>query len=235
MQKMILIPKTPTEISIDSDWVVRRDELVKASKAVAIVGDDDSFRMSGIMIKNLTRQANEMEAIRKKLGAPFLTAQKLIKKLGDDARQPLLDEAIRIKGLAADFYEQQQAALRRERDEIERAQREEAERQLAEHEKAVEIGMEEAGSHLGIIIPDAPEIELAGPHSYDLSVRKDIVFEIADPDSVPQNLCSPDDRKIRAWIKDHKADILRVSQEAEGDVNYIPGIKITVQTKVQSR
>jgi len=235
MTKMIVLPTTPTQITIDPDWVARRDELIKTSKGIVTVTDDDGFTASGAVIKHLTRQANEMEFIRKKLGHPFLAAQKIIKRMGDEARQPLIDEAKRIKRLASDFYEQQQAASRKERAEIEAAQRAEAERQLAEHEKAVKIGMEEAGSMPEIVLPDVPEPEATKPHSYDLSVRKDIVFRITDADAVPYHLCSPDDQKIRAWIKEHKADILRVNQDADGDVAFIPGVAITVATKVQSR
>ena len=235
MTKMILLPKTPNHIQIDPGWIAARDELIKASKSLTAVQNDDAFIASGLHIKQLTRQANELESIRKRESAPFLAAQKLIKKLGDEARQPLIDEAARIKRLASDFYEQQQAAARRERDEIERAQREEAERQLAEHEKAVQIGMEEAGSQPEIVLPDVPEPEATKPHSYDLSVRKDIVFRITDVDAVPYHLCSPDDQKIRAWIKEHKAEILLVNQDADGQVAFIPGVVITVQTKVQSR
>ncbi|MDH3279512.1 MAG: hypothetical protein OEQ39_02860 [Gammaproteobacteria bacterium] len=230
--KQTIIPHNPADVAIDPVWLAARDDLLRSSYALTKVSNDDGYTAAGGLLQQLTRTENGMEKMRKDLTRPFMDAQRLIKRVADGANAPVLEEKARIKILAETYFREQERKRRAEEAAAMEAAKREAERQLAEHEAAVALGFEDADTEPEIALPEPPAPTIEKPVSYDMRVRRDIVFTIIDPDKVERYLCSPDNRKIREHIKHNKDGLM--PKLAEGPYT-IPGIEMQLETKVQSR
>lgn len=206
------LPTVPQKVEIDPDWVARRDKLIEEAKGVTEISDNDAYEQAETALKRITSSSNELEKFRKDFAKPFREAEKQIKTISDEAREPLEEEKQRLKKVMQSYL-----------DEIERKRQEEIEKQAEEQRKKQEQAAESGNPFEEIAAETNEEVQ---PTTQD--VRKSMSrsqkvtkFEITNPKKVPREFCSPDEKKIR--------------QATKQGVTEIPGVKIWEETQVMSR
>lgn len=196
---------TPSKITIQGDWIAERDQLLAESQSIQ-VSDQQSYTNAEFTLKKITKHSNELEKKRKEFAAPFLDASKEIKALADQERSDLEDEKARLKKIMIKWIDIQEAKRKKE---------EEAAARLA----AAEAEKDPFGD--GANVPAEPVT--SEPKKFASSKRTVYAFDVVNPNLVPREFCSPDDAKIRAYVNENK------------DAAKIDGVRISKQTKVQSR
>jgi hypothetical protein len=206
----------PSKIDLDPAWLEARQKLLAKSTAITTVTDQDSYEDAEVILSRITKGSNQMEAFRKKFGAPFLDATRLIKKIADDARAPMESEKRRLKGMMTPFLQEQN---RKRQEEIERQAAEEARLKMEAEKDENPFAEEEAER----------KIEQAPVKPVTQEVRRSMsnvittwTFEIENPHNVPREYCKPDEALIRAAV-------------TKGGNRSIPGVRIFEKTDVRSR
>ena len=196
---------TPSCVKIDAPWIETRDKLLSESTGL-IVKDQTGYSAAELLLKRITAHSNELEDRRKGLTRPFNDAASSIKKMADDARASLEERKSQLKKNMADYIVEQNR-IRQEAEEA--ARRQQAEQAEVDPFGAAEIPAE-------VIIPGKTQKFMSS--AYD-----DWTFEVVNPDLVPRAFCSPDEKKIREYVKANK------------EMATISGVTITKEVKVKAR
>lgn len=143
------------------------------------------------------------------LSTPAATAEMTTKrKMGvyqQDIEQKRREEADRLR---------KQAEAQAEAERIAKAQEQMDKGDLKGCEKTLEAPL--APIVTAPVTPEPPK--MAG-----VSFRDEVKFEITDPDAVPRNLCMPDEKRIRSFVK------------AMGASSVIPGVRVWIEKVVSGR
>jgi hypothetical protein len=186
-------------VDISTEWLAERNAIAEKASEITEITSQLNFEQAEILLKKITVTSNKAEKLRKQFAKPFQDFAKKIKKTSDEARQILELEKQRLKNLMAGYLK-------------------------AEEEKREQAFMESISSESffsdtpepAVIIPEEP-VKLM------TSSRKVWKFEIIEPELVPRNFCSPDESKIRAYLKENK------------DGANMPGVRFFEELTVQSR
>lgn len=225
----INLPDVSQEITLEHEWFQKRDAMLAEAQGhtVATANNADTI---GEIVSKLGKMASKIEAERKKLTAPFLTAQKTIKAVVDKATEPIAAETMRLKGLLAEFAEAERRRL------FEEARKAEMERLAREAEEAERQKQEEElfGSSTAVTVIEPEPVRQTSPKVDGVRLSESVAFEIENEDHVPVQFMSFDPAKLRAWISDHKAELLE--QLKRGDFRQpIAGIVLKIESKVAIR
>ena len=221
------------EVSVDVQWIEERDALLANCDKVTAVTTQAEYDSASRLLSSVTKTSNSAESKRKDLARPFADAASLIKSAVDGAREPLERAKDRLKSILTAFAVEQERRANAARLEAELKQQAEARAQLAQHEAASELGETKEGeTFVPVVTPQYVEERKA--HSSASAFVKRVEFEITDPETIPRALCSPDESKIRAWIKENDASI-RARIVGAGGEGIQPGIKFVLNASVRSR
>jgi len=228
----IRVPTIPEKIEIGVEWIERRNKILIASADITSVQSQDDYEAAEILLKKITSASNDAEKLRKNLSLPFTDLAKRIKKMGDDARNPLEEDKLRLKKIMSVFLREEEA---RQQADLRRI----AEEAAREADAALLKEAEEAGKKFNNpfaeFIPDSEESEVlpAEPVAIESNVgnvnksfsraKKVWKFEIENESSVPREFCSPDEKKIREYVNREK------------DAASITGVRTWEELAVQSR
>ena len=225
----ISLPGVSQEITLEHEWFQKRDVMLAEAQGhtVATANNADTI---GEIVSKLGKMASKIEAERKKLTAPFLTAQKTIKAVVDKATEPIAAETMRLKGLLAEFAEAERRRL------FEEARKAEMERLAREAEEAERQKQEEElfGSSTAVTVIEPEPVRQTSPKVDSVRLSESVSFEVMDENMIPVQFLTFDPAKLRAWISDHKAELLE--QLKRGDFRQpIAGIVLKIESKVAIR
>lgn len=225
----INLPDVSQEITLENEWFQKRDQMLTEAQGytIATSGNADAI---GEAVARLGKMASKIEAERKKLTAPFLTAQKTIKAVVDKAIEPIACETMRLKGLLGDFAEAERRRM------IEEARKAEMERLAREAEQAERQRQEEelfgSSTAVTVIEPDHPQ--QTAPKIDGVRLSESVGFEVLDENQVPVQFMSFDPVKLRAWINERKTELIEQLKQ-ENFRQPIAGIVLKVESKVAIR
>lgn len=226
----LVLPETPRKIGLSPDWLKMRDLLVDECKGFQCA-NEEGFNAGSEILQRITKLSNQLEKFRKDFTAPYLSAQKAVKKMADAAREPLETCKSMLKMQLGEYAEKQRKIEAEERRKAEQAAQAEAARLAQENADAADL--------LG---DDAPQEELVLPStqverravSDSARVIKRIVFEVSDEDAIPRAFMMVDERKINQFKREHEDLIIKAVEDGKPDAP-IPGVVFAVKTDVASR
>lgn len=204
-------------------WIAERDALVTRAKSVVIVKSDTDLETAGEVQTYISKALKKLETERKAVTGPLDDAKKQIMAQEKELAKPLSDELTRLKALTSAY-----ATECARRIEEERRRREEEERKAAEAAVAIEdnpfapVAPSPAPTAAPMPMPTMPKTS-----SNRMVERWD--FAIVDANAVPRELCSPDEKKIRAFLAARKAEGYKADQLS------VAGLKISATVQVQGR
>lgn len=225
----ISLPDVTQEITLENEWFQKRDVMLAEAQGYTVATANNAD-IIGEAVSKLGKMASKIEAERKKLTAPFLTAQKTIKAVVDKATEPIKAETLRLKGLLAEFVEAERRRMAEEarQQEMARLEREaaEAERQRQEEELF--------GSSTAVTVIEPEPVQQTAPKLDGVRLSEAVTFEITDENLIPVQFMSFDPAKLREWIAGRKAELLDQLKQ-EGFRQPIAGILLKVESKVAIR
>lgn len=211
----------------------KRGDLLTQAQALTI-RDEASYRIAGEL-------ALAIKALRDEIVADFAKPKKLAhdahksicaqeKKHLEELEAP--DKLVRAKlgTYAAEIERKRQDA---EREAIAAATRKAQEDVINRAVAAEQEGNRQLAEQImrGPVIPEAPApVEIARPQASGVAMVARTLFVVTDPELVPRQFCSPDEKKIRAHVNAYgpsaKIPGVRVSQETVARIGgRIAGIK----------
>ncbi len=225
----IALPDVTQEITLENEWFQKRDVMLAEAQGYTVATANNAD-IIGEAVSKLGKMASKIEAERKKLTAPFLTAQRTIKAVVDKATEPINAETLRLKGLLAEFVEAERRRMAEEarQQEMARLEREaaEAERQRQEEELF--------GSSTAVTVIEPEPVQQTAPKLDGVRLSEAVTFKITDENLIPVQFMSFDPAKLREWIAGRKAELLDQLKQ-EGFRQPIAGIVLKVESKVAIR
>jgi hypothetical protein len=208
----------------ESAWLAERRDLLSRAANIATVSDDCSLEVAGEVQTAISKAVKKLEAERKSITAPLDDAKKQIMAQEKKLAAPLNTELSRLKAMTSAY-----ATECARRIEEERRRQEAEERRAAEAAVAAEdnpFAPTQSGLQAAFVQP-IPQASMPRTSSNRMVERWD--FAIIDANAVPREFCSPDEKKIRAFLSAKKADGYKADQIV------VNGIKISATVQVQSR
>lgn len=207
----------------ESAWLAERSDLLARAANVATVNDDYSLEVAGEVQTAISKAVKKLEAERKSVTAPLDDAKKQIMAQEKKLAAPLNTELARLKVLTSAYATECARRIEEERCAAELAERRAAEAALAAEDNP--------------FAPVAPSPCLEAQALPCASMPKTSFnrmverwdFAIVDANAVPREFCSPDEKKIRAFLASKKAEGYKADQI------IVNGIKISATVQVQSR
>ena len=223
------MPNATTALAVRSfaaDWLANRDDMLALAKNIATVTTDADLETAGELQTRISKALKTLEAERKSVTAPLDDMKKQVMAEEKKLAKPLSDELARLKALTSAY-----ATECARRIEEERRRREEEERRAAEAAVAAEdadpFGFNATPAEAIPAAQPLPVPAMPRTSANRMTVRWD--FEILDANAVPRELCSPDEKKIRAFMASKKAE------NYKADEIRVAGLKFTATVQVQSR
>lgn len=207
-------------------WLANRDDMLATAKTIAVVGNDADLEVAGELQTKISKALKVLETERKAVTSPLDDMKKQVMAEEKKLAKPLSDELARLKQLTSAY-----ATECARRIEEERRRREEEERKAAEAAVAAEDA-DPFGFNAAVPepVPAAQPLPVpAMPRTSSNRMVERWDFEILDANAVPRELCSPDEKKIRAFLMSRKAEGYKA------DELRVAGLKFTATVQVQSR
>lgn len=209
-------------------WLAERDALVARADAITAVTCDSELEDAGAVQTAISKAVKKLEAERKAVTAPLDEAKKQVMAQEKKLAAPLNERLAVLKSLTSAY-----ATECARRIEEERRRREEEERRAAEAAVAAEdadpFGFNASPDGQSFPAQPSPVPIPAMPRTSSNRMVERWDFAITDANAVPRELCSPDEKKIRALLA------VKKSEGYKADQILINGIKISATVQVQSR
>ena len=204
-----------------------RDKLacLEAAKRYTTITNDTYLDFAGEIQSNISKLIKKLETERKAITAPLDEAKKKITTEEKRLVEPLTKELNRLKKITSAYATECARRIEEERRQAELAERRAAEAAVAA-EDADPFGFNETTITTATPIP--PTISSMPKTSCNRMVER-WNFEILDANAIPKELCSPDEKKIRAFLASRKAEGYKADQVV------VNGLKIISTVQVQSR
>lgn len=215
-------------------WISERDGLLRIAKQINTVGCEDDLKVSGDLQSAISKHIKALDVERKKVTAPIDAIKREIMASEKELKKELAKELERVKNLNTAYATQQ---MRIERERIEKERQEAAEREAERQAKAeAEAKAQAEESAFGAAAQFAPvedpepepepKIELAKPKLENNRMVERWSLQIVDPQIVPREFCTPDEKLIRAWMN---------YQIKMGATPALDGVKFTSRVSVEAR
>lgn len=209
-----------------TQWIAERDGLVALAKSVETVDNDESLQVAGDIQTKMSKAIKRLETERKNITSPIDDLKKKIMAEEKRLATPLSNELTRIKALTTAY-----ATECARRIEEEKRRRETEEARLAEAAAAAAesdpFGFNAEGSSPAVVPTRVPIADMPKTTANRMVEKWD--FRITNEHLVPRELCSVDERKVRALLAQKKAEGYKADQLV------IAGIAITSSVQVYAR
>jgi hypothetical protein len=207
----------------ESAWLAECGDLLARAATVTTVNNDYSLEVAGEVQTAISKAVKRLESERKSITAPLDDAKKQIMAQEKKLAAPLNTELARLKALTSAY-----ATECARRIEEERRRRELEERRAAEAAVAIEDNpfAPVAPTPVPAAAPMPPTV-MPKTSANRMVERWD--FAVVDANAVPRELCSPDEKKIRAFLAARKAEGYKADQLS------VKGLEISATVQVQSR
>lgn len=207
-------------------------------KAIKQVINDSEARTANAALKDAKTVYN---VVHGKSNGKRIEVTRILKQVTDRVNEAaatataMLDKPMADVKAMLDNYAAEQ--LRKQREEQERAAaeaaREAAEAQAKADEEAKMASMfgadgaaPSAPEEPEVVEPEVVEPEKKKPVVQGVTVRTSWQLEVVNPNLVPREFCSPDEKKIREWMTNQKQNGLTV------DMLHIDGVVFTEKVSV---
>ena len=195
----------PDDISIDIEWIVKRDNIVQEAKALLEAGIDsqEAYTNAEKILKDVTTHSNKLDKQRLDFCRPITAFTKKAKQVSDKARVVI---------------EESKSELKRKMGAFVRKAEQEAQARIEEEAKAA------AANPFAAMISEAnsdtpqPTIQTSGSR-----VAEVWTWEMVDETKIPREFLTIDTVKINAAVKANKG------------ATQIDGIRVYSETKIQAR
>jgi len=218
-------------VQIASSWFDERDAILACCNEVATITDEKGSRHAAELLKQCTRVANAAEIQRKELSKPFLAAQRAIKAVGDDARQPLLAAKVNMQRAIQAYVAEQ----RRQAAEEAARRQTELDEQLALQQAADALFGDDAPDTMADLPSPTAVVLPATPCG--ISMRKSVKFEVMDIDALPIEYLKVNEAAIRAYIQGSREAIIKNLADTEQDEGFVcnSAVRVWVEETPTSR
>jgi len=190
----------PTDISIDVEWVAKRDEIIEQATALLAEGIDsqEAYTKAEKVLKSVTSHSNKLDKQRLDFCRPITDFTKKAKQVSDAAREAIELKKSELKRKMAAFVRQ--------------AQRE-AEKKIEEEAKAA------AANPFAAMISEANADKPAKLQTSGSRVAEVWAWELVDETKIPREFLTIDTTKINAAVRENKGatqiDGIRVYSETK--------------------
>lgn len=209
-----------------AEWNRNKTECLEAAKLFPTIASDDDLDRAGEIQTNISKLIKKLETERKAITSPLNEAKNKI--LAEEKRlvAPLTKELDRLKKITSAYATECARRIEEERRQAELAERRAAEAALAA-EDADPFGFNAPTTTPYSAMP-IPQVSSMPKTSCNRMVER-WDFEVLDANAIPKELCSPDEKKIRAFLASRKAEGYKADQV------MVNGLKIFSTVQVQSR
>ncbi len=210
-------------------WCAERGALIADATAITEVRTDGQLEDAGAVQTAISKAIKKLEAARKSVTAPLDDAKKSIMAQEKRLARPLAEQLERLKRMTSAYATEIAAKIAAERAEQERREQEAAEAAAAQAE-ADPFGFnggDDSAAATPVFTPSPVVTTMPRTSSNRIVERWD--YEITDAASVPRELMSVDERKVRAFLAARKADGYRAEQV------QVAGLRIFATMQVQGR
>ena len=198
-------------------WMAERDVMLSLAKEVTTVDSDSSLEVAGELQSKISKALKALETERKAVTSPLDEMKKRVMAEEKKLAKPLSDELARLKALTSAYA-------------TECARRIEEERRAAEAAVAAEDADPFGFNTADVPAPVAAPMPMPSmPHTSSNRMAERWDFAVVDANAVPRELCSPDEKKIRAFIASKKAEGYKADEIS------VAGLRISATVQVQSR
>jgi len=229
------------------EWIANRQTALEQAGTVTRVENEADLNHAGEIQTRIGKLVKELEAKRMDITRPLDEVKKQIMNAEKEMVKLLSAEHDRIKQLNNAYATKKMLEAEAERkrvDELNRkAQAEEAEKQskaqVEADEKAAKaseifgVGAVTACAPVAPVVPPPVQPKFVpltqAPHSSSNRITYEWKFEIADQNAVPRDLCTVDEKKIRAFLAYQK------SMGADIETLQVAGLRLYKEASVGSR
>lgn len=206
-------------------WTQAKASCLITASAITAVTNDQQLEEAGAVQTVISKLIKKLETERKLVTSPLDDAKKQIMAEEKKLAKPLQDELARLKVLTSAYATECARRIEEERRAAELAERRAAEAALAAEEE------DPYGFNTPATTPvtPLPTFISSMPTTTSNRMVEKWGFEVIDANAVPKELCSPDERKIRAVLASRKAEGYKADQVV------INGLRIFSTVQVQSR
>ncbi len=215
-------------LSFCEAWCAERGALVADATAITEVRTDGQLEDAGAVQTAISKAIKKLEAARKSVTAPLDEAKKSIMAQEKKLVRPLAEQLERLKQMTSAYATEVAAKIAAEREAAERAEQEAAERAAAQAE-ADPFGFNGGGDDAATPVFTPSPIATTMPRTSSNRIVERWDYEVTDAASVPRELMSVDERKVRAFLAARKADGYRAEQI------QVAGLRIFATMQVQGR
>lgn len=212
--------------SVMAGWLGKRDALLDQAEGFTQVTSAAELEAVSSLDAQMKKILKEAEAKRKEYTSKLDAVKKSIMEEVRGMTAPLAAEEERLNKLGTDYATEQERKRRAELERIAELERKEAEAKVAKEEDDDD--------------PFGPPSEPAAPTVARIPATDKVAatasrfvteykFDIVRPDAVPREFCTPDERKIRAYIQNAKVTGVTADQI------HIPGIVVREVTSMRSK
>lgn len=204
-------------LSNQSDWIQARDELVLKCEQVQSIDSDEELNVAGKLQAGMTKIVKQLGKTRLGFTSPANDWVKALIAKEKELCKPLSDAIARLKRLNSDYATKKHKEAEEERRRLEAEEAERAMEQISE--------AEESGKSFD---PDSVEIAQKPTGRIRTDANRTVKrwkFVVVDSNAVPREFCSPDEKKIRAYIQANK----------DKEQLFIPGVVASYEMSVESR
>lgn len=207
------------------EWNEKKNYYLEAAKNIVTVVTDEDLSSAGEVQTAISKLIKKLNTERMAVTSPLEDLKKQF--IAEEKRlvKPLQDELDRIKKLTSAYATECARRIEEERRQAELAERRAAEAALAAEEEDP-FGFNAPAPTPAIPVP--PPVSHMPTTAHNRMVEK-WEFEVVDANAVPAELCSPDEKKIRAFLAARKAEGYKADQV------LVNGLKIISTVQVQSR
>lgn len=192
-----------------------------------VINDDASFQVAGEIMLDAKKCQKAVEWL---YAESISLAHKLHKSLCAKSNllsTPAITAEMTAKRKMGVYQQEIEQARRAEADRLRKQAEAQAEAdRIAKAQEQMDKG-DLKGCEQTLEAPAAPVVVRVQtpepPKLAGVSFRDEVKFEITDPDAIPRNLCCPDEKKIRNFVK------------AMGANAVIPGVRVWIEKVVSGR
>lgn len=170
------------------------------SNALPAISSMDDYAKAGDILKVLKNKVASIEEKRKSFTDPINKQVKAIKADFDKSAEPILAAIDRISAMMMVFWKAEKA-------------RADAEQAKLDAEAAATAGPD------GLLVPIVNDLKTTCGDFASTSVRAKMKARVIDENLVPRELCSPDKKKVDAW--------LALGKPAPAGVEYYEDLSLT--------
>lgn len=221
-----LVPANAVQLVPEQAWLANRDKILSRLRTFDVIQDEETYRAAGAVDSAAKKAISELSKMRL---ATTRQIDALKNNIMEQERALVADisaEEARVNKLMVAYYAEQARKREEEERRIAEQQRREAEAAAAAAAPVnpFDMGATEEAAPVPVPVTEIPRTDTNRG-------TKTFTFKVVDPTLVPREFCTPDERLIRAYVKQQKTltggDISLVKQ--------VPGIAISVEYKVSAR